>query len=74
MEVEVLMVHLVVSDKKIGLGNETGSKIGSKIGNKIALEPVGGTGESDENTFVHGEPPGTACELTNCELIDRETD
>jgi hypothetical protein len=50
-EVEVLIIHPVVSGKK--------NRIGNKVEAGIVLEPAGGTGESDEDEFVHGGPPGT---------------
>ena len=56
MGVEVLIIHLVVCGKKIRVEPV-------KIGTGIMLEPVGETGESDEDAFVHGEPPETACSM-----------
>jgi hypothetical protein len=51
-EVEVLIIHPVVSGKK--------NRIGNMLEAGIVLEPVGGAGESDEDEFVHGGPPGMA--------------
>ena len=48
--VEVLIIHLVVCGKKIRVEPV-------EIGAGIMLEPVGETGGSDEDAFVHDEPP-----------------